>query len=193
MKFREHIGRYFRSTPTSAIRILRSSVARNSNFNKTKALSHRNVDLYARNEHNLRLDIHVYQKRIDSVYTINELKLIGALLRPVLLSMNPRSSTCARRSLLCPSRRPARSSRSVALSVPFSPPPLFWYSRFLAGGWLLIPRRSWGPGLLKLLYGSEPKSEGLRFEIPARRARAHTHMHIYARARASFSTLPVLC
>lgn len=83
-----------------------------------------------------------------------------------------------------------RLSFSLSLSLP-----LFWGTLAFSGRRMAInpARRSWGPGLLKLLYGSEPKSEGLpRVSRFQREQRARVHTHAYT--RQSFPTpLPVLC
>lgn len=116
----------------------------------------------------------------------NELKLIGVLLRPVLLSMN--------RALASRSHRRGHSillfvagSQPAPLSAPVPRPRLSGILSLSGRRMAINPGRSWGPGLLKLLYGSEPKSDGLRFEIPAR-ARAH----IQSRAGVLLGA-PVLC
>lgn len=65
------------------------------------------------------------------------------------------------------------SSQPASLSAPALCPRLSGILSLSGRRMAINPCRSWGPGLLKLLYGSEPKSDGLRFEIPAR-ASAHT-------------------
>lgn len=115
----------------------------------------------------------------------NELKLIGVLLRPVLLSMN--------RALASRSHRRGHSillfvagSQPAPLSAPVPRPRLSGILSLSGRRMAINPGRSWGPGLLKLLYGSEPKSDGCvsRFQ----RARAHTQ----SRAGVLLGA-PVLC